>query len=442
MQKSTTKERIINEILEIAGSISDPYVRTLTFARIGYLLKKDKSPASFKAFKFAIASLNEIDDPVLIIRAMITTARYLRMIGVKDLPENLLHRAYEGTLLLRGKIRDRLLVDLIKEALNSSRKRDAILYATDIEDETLRNKVLLEIIKHLVQAENIQTAKKVIGLLTEEPEKSQAAFEIIKRHLKREEFASVLSLLPSIENEYWLELALEETARRLIESAVPMETYEKFVEAAKELSERLGKDLLKAFLAGLVEKGDIKSAAKILNSSTPSSRATVAAYLSKLLIDKPRELKIFVQSLRLRPEGLDALAKATLDSLLERKPKREYQEVVEFFGKNTENKAILVKVTTYLAKIGEFESAEELADAIDDPYLRSLAFGAIALERLRRRNIDGAIKAVKKVPGKEWSSWLMGEILVKIVEGPIGEHPEKELEEKAEFHKKRKKKGE
>lgn len=436
MKKNTTDEKIIEEILEITESIPDPYVRTITSARLGYLLKKDNPHASLKVFKFAIASLDEINDPVLIIRAMITTARYLRMAGVKDLSENMLHRAYEGTLLLRGKIRDRLLVDVIREVLNSERKHDAILYATDIEDEILRNKILLEILKQLVQAGDVQKAKKVIGLLTKEPEKSQAAFEVIKGHLEREEFASVLSLLPSVENEYWLEMALEETAKKLIESNVPIGTYEKFVEAAKELSERLGRDLLKAFLTGLVEEGDIKTAAKILNSSV--NRATVAAYLSKLLIDKPRELKIFVQSLQLEPGELDTLAKAILNILLERKPKLEYQEVVEFFGKRTENEGVLVKVTTYLAKIGEFESAEGFAEIIDDPYLRSLAFGAIALERLRRKNIDMAIEAVKKVPDEEWGSWLMGEILIKIVEGSIGEHPERELEEKAELYKKRK----
>ena len=432
MQKRT-QTGIGEEVLKIAETIPDPYVRTLTLARLGYLLSKSEPKASVKAFKLAVSSLDYIDDPVLILRAMVSTSRYLRMAGVEELSESMLHRAYEGALLLRGRVKDSLLVDIIRESMRAGKKRDAILYATDIEDESLRNRLLLEIVRSLVQEGDVQMARKVLNVFSSEPERSQAIVEVIRGHLAREEFASVLSLLPTIENEYWLEMALEETAKSLRDSGVPKATYEKFVEAAKELSERLGKDLLSAFLTGLVEGGDVLGAAEILNSVT-GNRGGIASYLSKLLIDRPRELEAFLSSIRLSPEEFDGVAKATLDALLERKPSPEYRNIVEFLGRKAENERVLVKVATYLAKIGDFETAEEFGRAIDDPYLRSLAFGAIALEKLRRGDIDGAIDAVKNVPDIEWGSWLMGEILVKILEGSLGEHPERELERKAELH--------
>ncbi len=432
MQKKT-QTGIGEEVLRIAETIPDPYVRTITLARLGYLLSKSEPQTSVKAFKLAVSSLDYIEDPVLILRAMVSTSRYLRMAGVKELSEGMLHRAYEGALLLRGRVKDSLLVEIIRESLRAGKKRDAILYATDIEDEKLRNRLLLEIVKNLVQEGDLQIARKVLNVFTGEPERSQAIVEIIRGHLIREEFASVLSLLPTIENEYWLETALEETAKSLRGSGVPKATYEKFVEAAKELSERLGKDLLRAFLTGLVEGGDVLGAAEILNSVT-RNRESIASYLSRLLIGRPKDLESFVKSLRLSPEEFDEVAKATLDALLEKNPSPEYRGVVEFLGRNTENERVLVKVATYLAKIGDFKTAEEFGRMIDDPYLRSLAFGAIALEKLRREDIDGAIDAVKNVPDAEWGSWLMGEILVKIVEGSLGEYPERELERKAELH--------
>ncbi len=432
------KTRIGEEVLKIAKTIPDPYVRTLTLARLGYVLRKTEPRTSAKAFKLATSSLDLIDDPILILRAMISLAGFLRMAGISNLSQNMLHRAYEGTLLLRGKIKDSLLVEIIRESILAGKERDTIIYATDIEDEGLRNRVLFEIVKKLVQVGDLQKARTVLKVFTKEPEKSQATVEIIRGHLKREEFASVLSLIPNIENVYWLETVLEETAKALKKAEVPRETYEKFVEAAKELSERLGKDLLSAFLVGLIESGEVKGTAEILNSM-PENRGATAVYLSRFLLDKPGGLYSFLKELKLKPEEFDRLAKEILDALLERKPTSNYREVVEFIGKNTENERVLAKVATYMAKIGDFNAAEEFGGAIDDPYLRSLAFGAVALEKLRKGDIDGAIDAVRNVPDIEWGSWLMGEILVKIAEGSLGEHPEKELERRAELHMKRKK---
>ncbi|ASJ02268.1 hypothetical protein A3L09_02820 [Thermococcus profundus] len=437
MEKGQDKnEDLYREVLEIAGDIPDPYVRTITFARLAIKMKENGYKGYMRAFRYAISSLDYIDNPILIVRAMVSIARYLHVAGAEELSANMLHRAYEAATLLKGNVKDRLLVEIIREALASGRGRDAILYATDIEDDAIRNTSLLEIAKYFTKKGDLRSAKTVLSSITEEPTKSQAAFEILKAHLEREEFASALSLLPKIENSYWLELALEETAKRLKEASTPYATYEKFVEAAKELSERLGKNLLKSFLAGLVEKGEAKSAAEILNSSKLPGIAELASYLAGLLIQRPEKLHEFVTSLRLSPENFDVLAKSILDSILERRPSRSYQETVEYLGRNTENETVLVKVSTYLAKIGEFDLAEKFADPVEDPYLRSLAFGAIALERLRRGDIDGAIDAVKNVSDREWGSWLMGEILVRILGGSIGEHPERELEESATLHKK------
>ena len=434
--QTDAQTRIGEEVLKIAETIPDPYVRTLTLGRLGYVLRKSEPHLSTEAFKLAVSSLDLIDDPVLILKAMISLARFLRMAGKENLSESMLHRAYEGALLLKGKIKDSLLVEIIRESILAGKGRDSILYATDIKDEALRNRVLLEIVKKLVQEGDLQKARTVLKVFTKEPEKSQAAVEVIRGHLKREEFASVLSLIPSIENAYWLETVLEETAKALRKAEVPKETYKKFVEAAKELSERLGRDFLGAFLTGLVDSGEVETAAEILNS-VADNRKAIATHLSKLLLDKPRELHSFLKALRLEPEGFDGLAKEILDALLERKPSSNYREVVEFIGRNTENERVLVKVTTYLAKIGDFDTAEEFGGAIDDPYLRSLAFGAVALEKLRKGDIDGAIDAARNVQDVEWESWLMGEILEKIVEGSLGEHPEKQLERRAELHMRR-----
>lgn len=442
MEKERDKnEGLFSEVLEIAASIPDPYVRTLTFARLGLKMREMGSRRSMKAFRYAISSLDDIEDPVLIIRAMVSIARYLHAAGVEDLSSSLLHRAYEATLLLKGPIRDRLLVEVVKGALALGKGRDAVLYATDIGDESVRNRSLLEIARYFTKRGEVRQARSVLDAMTDELAKSQVAFEILKVHLEREEFASALSLLPKIGSEYWLEMALEETAKKLKEASVPYTTYEKFVEAAKELSERLGKNLLRSFLTGLVEKGEVRNAAEILNSSAVPDKVEIASHLARLLLDHPSKLREFVVSLKLPPEQFDGFAKALLDLMLERGPLKTHQKTVEYLGERAESEAVLVKVATYLSKTGDFALAERFANPVDDPYLRSLAFGAIALEKLRRGDIDGAIDAVKNVPDREWGSWLMGEILVRVIEGKVGERPEKELEESATLHREARDKG-
>ncbi len=92
-------------------------------------------------------------------------------------------------------------------------------------------------------------------------------------------------------------------------------------------------------------------------------------------------------------------------------------------------------MVTYLSKLGEFDEALRSAELVRGNYLRSLAFGSIAVSKLKSGDIDGgAIDAALEVKDPKWGgSWLLSEILTKILELQAGGEVSEDIEERAEL---------
>lgn len=425
---------IYRDVLTIGRDIPDPYIRTITLARIAYEMKKAGHPAYKTALRFTFSSLEGIEDPILMIKAMVEISKYLHVAGMNDMARDVLHQAYEGSEVLPEPIRDTLLSEITLQAIATGQVDDAAFYAASIKNSEKRDNVFLAVIKHFLREGNLRRARNLLNAISNPDVKSRAAVEILREHLKIEEFATALSLLPSIENAYWLETAMEETGRALRKSGVHPGTYEKFINAAKELSGRMGRNLVTSFLSGLVQEDEVGFVAEVINSLPPEDRLYVAKHMVKLVSNNPKKLRSLLTSLNMDAGDFDELAKFTMDILFEEKPRESYIPLVKWLGEKTEDETVLVKTATYLAKVGELEGAILLAKPIEDPYLRSLAFGAVALEKLKCGDIDGAIDAVREVHDREWGSWLMGEILIQVLRKASGEQEETELQESARKH--------
>lgn len=441
-KSSSQREKIHREVMDIAREISDPYVRSITLARIGYRLAKNGDPQYKKAFSWAMSALKSIENPILMLKAMVEISRYFSLSGLEERARDILTNAYEGALLLKSSARDTILVEIARGALAIGRPEDTIFYSTDIQDPEKRDRLIFEVIRHYLKEGNIRKAESLLDTLSSEEIKSRASFEILQKHLERGEFASAMRLIPKMEKGYWMDMAMEEIAKKLAEAEVSNKVYEKFMEAAKEISLSTGRDHITTFLLGLSKGGNLRFVAETVNSLDGTLRLKAAENIITALLTQPEKLYIFLETLTLPPEEFDALAKRIMDELLRETPSEKYRDLAVLIGQRTEDESVLVKVATYLSKIGLIEEAKTFAGQIEDPYLRSLAFGAIALGYLKRGDVGSAIDAVMEVRDREWSSWLMGEILVKVLDSSIGERAEEELGERARKHMEFKKKVE
>lgn len=73
------------ELLSIARSIQDPYLRALTYARIGYYMYLAKRPKYKDAFSSALRAIASIENPPLMVHALIEVGTLLSSINLRVL---------------------------------------------------------------------------------------------------------------------------------------------------------------------------------------------------------------------------------------------------------------------------------------------------------------------------------------------------------------------
>jgi tetratricopeptide (TPR) repeat protein len=433
-ESSSNLSKIRREVMDIAREIPDAYVRAITLARIGYLLKRKEDSEYKRAFSWALSAVGNIENPLLMLKAMIEVSRYLYLSGMDDKSRDVIQSAYESALLLKGPARDVALEEIALGSLFIGRPDDALFYATDIQDTKKKDETIAEVVRAYLRSGNIRKASSLLDSISSPELRSRLSFAVIKKHLERGEFASAMRLLPRIESDYWLDISVEAIAKKLAENDVPAKVYEKFVEAMKELSNSRGRDYLTTFLVGISSRVGGQFVARVVNALERNFRLGVAKGIIGTLLSQPTELYGFLEVLALPPEEFDVMARDILDKLLKEAPSEIYHKVVLLIGKKTEDESVLVKIVTYLSKLGSLDEAMVFAKQIVDPYLRSLAFGAIAIGYLKKGDVGKAIDAVAEVHDREWGSWLMGEVLVKVLESGVGESAEEELGERAKKH--------
>jgi len=420
---------VYREVLRLAGNIEDPYLRAVTYARVGYYMHLAKNPLYKEAFSRALSSVAKIENPVLLVKALLEVGTFFSKTGSKA-AEKIFHQAYESSLKFPSPLKDELLEELVLRLIELGKADEALFYATEISDPVKKSDVLLKLLNVYLHEGKIRKARVILESLDEEPWHSIAAFNILKEHLRREEFGSAIKVLSELKSEYWLGEAMRAIAFHLKKAQVPEGTYEKFVDVALQMAPQVSLEALKSLLIGLALQGEIKFVREVLDKLSPESKAPILEAISLSILDRPDLLKEFIGSLS--GEELEEVLRLVMDSLLERSAKEDYLDVVRLVGERTRNERTLVKVVRYLSKLHAYNDAWRFASAIRDPYLRSLAFGSIAVEKLKEDDIDGAIDASLEVKDPRWGSWLLSEILAKVLEAQAGEGVREDIEERAE----------
>ncbi len=420
---------IYHEVLDLASQIRDRYLRAITYARVGYYLYKSGSETYKEAFKLSLDVVSKIDNPLRAVMALIEIGSYIQKCNLKKAAMRIFYQAHEVIKEFPQPLHDEMLETLVMRLIELRLLDDALFYARNIRDDVKRNDALLKILKAYLKEENMKRAYITVKYIHGEPWHSIAAIETLKVHLKREEFGSAIKILKSLKSEYWLSEAMREVAVHLKNADVPKETYEKFVDIAISMPSSISPDVLRSLLIGLGSYGETSFVIKIIHTLPEEEKAKILSGLISNIITQEVLLEELVGNLD--KEEFDLVAKIILDELLSRTPESRYKQLVEKLGFNTENDSIKAKSVTYLSKIGEYNSAIKLAKQIEDTYVRSLAFGSVAVSMLREGNIDGAIDAALEVKDPKWGSWLLSEILTKILELQAGESVGYDLEHKA-----------
>jgi tetratricopeptide (TPR) repeat protein len=421
---------IYREALDLASNIRDRYLRAVTYAKIGYYFYRLKNPRYKEAFKRSFNALETIENPPLMVRAMIELGTYLAKVGAPS-ASKVFQQADEIISDFPQPLKDELIEVLVLRLLELEMVDDALFYVVDIEDNVKRNDLLLKILRVYLKAGKMRKARLILEQLKDEPWHSIGSIETIKEHLKREEFGSAIRVLQGLKSEYWLGDAMKEVASYLKTTDVPRATYEKFVEIALGMSTENGFGILKSLLVGLAAQGELEFVTGVLSRLSAEQRLEIARGIVLTVLDNETVLEKLVDSFQ-GPER-EELSRFILDNLLESPPDVKYRSLVEKIGEVTNDDTLLVKVVRYLSKLGDLGEAAKFADRVRGNYLRSLAFGSIATERLQRGDIDGAIDAALEVRDSRWGSWLLSEILTKILELQVeGRIREEDMERKAE----------
>jgi len=420
---------VYREALRLASDIRDKYLRAVTYAKIGYYMYRAKKPEYKTAFRYAFNAAATIENPVLLVKALIEIGTYLKRSESKTATK-VFHQAYESILAFPEPLKDDLLEELAVRLLELDMTDDALFYATDIEDSVKRNDMLLKILRVYLKKGNMRKARLIIEQIDDEPWHSIGAIETIKEHLKREEFGSAIRILSELKSEYWLGEAMKEVALYLKNADVPKATYEKFVEIALGMSSETGFDVLRSLLIGLGNQGELEFVMGILQRLHPDERLSILEGIVKTSLDKEEILSRLLSLLE--GKEFERISGLVMDQLLSKQVSPKYHSLVIGIGERTVQDAILVKVITYLSKLGDFENALKFAQRVRGHYLRSLAFGSIAVAKLKAGDIDGAIDAALEVKDPKWGSWLLSEILTKILELHSGEEVTEDIEERAE----------
>ncbi|WP_231855749.1 hypothetical protein [Thermococcus peptonophilus] len=342
--------------------------------------------------------------------------------------------AHEAISEMPQPLKDDFLQRLVKKLVQVNLIEKAFEYSLELENEVKRNDSLILVLNSYVNEGNLRNAHRVVEYIQNEPWRSLALFSILKEHLKRGELGTALGLLSQFRSDYWLGEAVKSVAVYLkksdnLDSAV----YEKVFQFMASLSSDVSNDVLKSFLVGLAVQGEIKFVSESLKRIPREQWDEIISAIVSSIIDRGELVTEFLDSL---PEDAKILAVGyVLDILLERPPSSEYLELVRKIGSFASSERIKVKAVRYLSKLHDYEGAWNLASSISDPHLRSLAFGSIAIEKLKEGDIDGAIDAALEVKDPRWGSWLLSEILAKIAELQASGQVVEDIEERAEKQK-------
>ncbi|MBO8174916.1 MAG: hypothetical protein H0Z18_06620 [Thermococcus sp.] len=411
---------LIEEVLASVDVIQNPYLKAITYARIGTRLALAKNPLYEKAFKKAFDAVSEIDNPIEILRALLTIAFYLGKANMKS-SKKMFRQVAEDATNFPKKVRDGIFKEIISYMLQLNEIDEAFYYSNYVSNEKLKNELLVEILKkHLenLVGEKIRVVHRmrkidlIIEHITKEPYRSYAIAEIIKTYLKIGEYDRAILMIGELKNKYWLKQTVKEVLFYLKHKNLDKKYAGRLLNVAIDISEQFNIDINEDLAVVFAVNGDIKHSITALKFI--KNKEQKLAEIMKILIQRRPEIVLpYLQALS--SKDAENASKVVMNYLIDN-PSKEYIHIAKYISENIESEQVLVKVVQYYLKLGDVVEAARIASGLRDKRLRSLALGDIAHYLLKNNQIGDAIDLVMHVEDPKLSSVLISEILVKVVD--------------------------
>lgn len=414
---------IVREILASVEAIPDPYIRSVTYAKIGERLARAKDKAYKVAFLKAMETAKSIEDPVLMFRALLSVGYSMGRAGLKS-PKRIYSHVTEDSRILPEPQRDGImrLASLYMLALGEI--NEAITYALEIANPRMRDDVLLTIIRvntRMIEKEKVKVAyrlrksKLALDYIASEPQRSKAILEVIKAHIALGSYETAISYLSAISDPDWAKQGFKEVLFRLRDRDVLGHLIEPLEEAARLIIGRFGEDFQYYLAFAFAVVGEGEEAVKLLRElGDPELMKKMAL---KLLELDNNMLPSFIGALN--EEEAEIVGKAVMNAVLE-KPELGNEDVVRAIGSSTSSEEVWAKIGRYYVIRGELDAAMKIARMIKNQDLRSLIMADLSHQLLKRGDVESAIDAALEVRDESFASILMAEILISALEKELG----------------------
>ncbi|CAB50323.1 hypothetical protein [Pyrococcus abyssi] len=425
---------VIDEVLSSVSSIPDPYIRVLTYGRIGVILARAKDPRHEKAFKLALSELTRIEDPYTLVRALLVTGYLTGLAGLKS-AKRAFREAIEYSNMLPRELRDKIKAEAVDYLLSLNNPEEALFYASQIENKKLRNAKLLEILSKTLEVLdskeiNVVYKRRKIELILEhikdEPYRSEAIVRVIRPLLSGGYYKRVIELIGEIKSKPWIKQALSEVL--LFLRTGEGEGIEEIIELSKSLAKKSGRDIREDLAYIFAIHGFTKQSIDVL-LDLPNRGKIAGEIFDSLLMRGTKALEDFVNFL---PDDIIKEMKGKLMSIMnEENP--EFSSIVKVIVERTSDESILVGAVKYFLTINKLEYAVSIIKRLKTEKARSTALGFLAYYLIKRGKIGEAVDVVLEIRDRNLASKLASEILVKAVEGEVYERLPNEKERERNY---------
>ncbi|MDK2913444.1 MAG: hypothetical protein PWQ79_359 [Thermococcaceae archaeon] len=415
---------LVKEIIKTVEIIPDPYVRAVTYAKIGERLAKARDKSYKTAFLKAMESAKAIEDPVKTLRALLSVGYSMGRAGLKS-SKRIYSQVLEDSRLLPQPQRDVLMRLASSYMLGLGEVGEAITYALEISDQELRDETLLTIIRfntRRIERESIKVAyrlrrsKMALEYMEKEPYRSRAVLEIIKSHIALGSYETAVYYLNLITEPEWAKQAFKEVLFLLRDKGVLDHLLDSLESVAETFVERFGEGFIPELALSFALAGKGAEAVRLLRRlESIEEMKRIAMQLLELDGSVVGE---FVSALN--EEEAAVVGKALMNAILEN-PKLGSDEIVNAIGSSTQSEEVWVKVARYYSLRGDLALVRKIARVIKTPELRSVVMADIAHRLLKEGKVEEAIDAALEVRDKKFSSIIVAEILINALEMELKE---------------------
>ncbi|WP_099212128.1 prenyltransferase [Thermococcus henrietii] len=412
---------LIEEALKSVAAIPDPYVRAVTYAKMGEKLAVARNPLYREAFLSAFESLGGIDDPYALMKALISIGSSLGRSGLKAY-KRVFARILNESRFLTHPQRDEILRTASLALVSFGDVGEAINFALEISNGDLRQSTLVAVVRaasrslernSLKTAYRIRKIKLAMEYITDEPYRSKALLELSKGLISLGSYGDAFSAVEAMGSREWAKQAFKELAFRLSELGVIERYVESFVSLAEGLSRKFGEEFWVELATALALAGRGELAVGLLRKLGLESIKRVAL---DVLDKNPSALKELLSALS-HEEALE-VGRVLMNRILE-EPSPEKKRIVNTIARFVRSEEMLAKVARFYVLIGDVESARGIGAFLQNPKLRSIVMADVAHHYLKLGRVEEAIDTALEVRDARFASLLMSEILIKAVEKEV-----------------------